>query len=169
MYPFSPKLPSHSDCRITLSRVPVFYIRSLLVIHFQHSSVYLSIPNSLTILPPILPPPAVRSSFSVSLFLLCKSVHSYHHNSRVLSVRWPQLVGGDCRTFSSLQEVLLGSAGRSSPVGRSLGTRPDTCFLLSQQTDFHQKERSQISWSQGTSVRSQRGMCICFGEPQWRE
>ena len=49
MYPFSPKLPSHLGCHITLSRVPMLYSRSLLVIHFKYSSVYMSFPSSLTI------------------------------------------------------------------------------------------------------------------------
>ena len=49
MYPFSSKLLSHPGCQITLSRVPCVYSRSLLVIHLKNTSVYLSIPNSLTI------------------------------------------------------------------------------------------------------------------------
>ena len=47
MYPFSPKLPSHPGCHITLSRVRCVYSMSLLVIHFKYSSVCMSIPNSL--------------------------------------------------------------------------------------------------------------------------
>ena len=47
-YPFSPKLPSHPGCHITLSRVPCVHSMSLLVIHFKYSSVCMSIPNSLT-------------------------------------------------------------------------------------------------------------------------
>ena len=46
---FSPKLPSHPYCHITLSRVPCVYSMSLLVIHFKYISVCMSIPNSLTI------------------------------------------------------------------------------------------------------------------------
>ena len=38
MYPFSPQLPSHPGCRITLGRVPVLYSMSLLVIYFKHSN-----------------------------------------------------------------------------------------------------------------------------------
>ena len=53
-----------------------------MVIHSQYSSVYVSIPNSLTIPSPILPPrplqPLGLSSKSVSLFLFCKLVHLYH-------------------------------------------------------------------------------------------
>ena len=49
MYPFSSKLPSHPGCHITLSRVPSAYNSFLLVIHFKYSSVYMSIPSSLTI------------------------------------------------------------------------------------------------------------------------
>ena len=52
MYPFSPKLPSHPGCHITLSRAPcAVYSRSLLVICFRCSGVYMFIPNS-TIPPP---------------------------------------------------------------------------------------------------------------------
>ena len=49
MYPFSPKLPSHPGCHTILSRVHVQYSRSLLVIHFKYSTVFLLILNSLTI------------------------------------------------------------------------------------------------------------------------
>ena len=49
---FSPKFHSHPGCHITLSRVPSAYNSFLLVIHFKYSSVYMSIPNSLTILSP---------------------------------------------------------------------------------------------------------------------
>ena len=69
MYPFSSKPPIHLNCHITLSRVPFgVYIRTLLVIHFKHSSVYRLLPNSLTILPPVLPPGNLQS-----LFLACSS------------------------------------------------------------------------------------------------
>ena len=51
MYPFFPKLPSHPGCHITWSR-HVLHSRSLSVIHFKYSRVYMSIPNSLTILSP---------------------------------------------------------------------------------------------------------------------
>ena len=44
MYPLSPKLPSHPGCHITLNRVPCATQRSLLVIHFKYSNVYISIP-----------------------------------------------------------------------------------------------------------------------------
>ena len=44
MYPFSPKRLSHSDCHIALSRVPVLYTRTLLVLYFIYSCVYMSIP-----------------------------------------------------------------------------------------------------------------------------
>ena len=44
----SPDAP-HPGCHITLSRVSSLYSRSLLVICFKYSSVYMSIPNSLTI------------------------------------------------------------------------------------------------------------------------
>ena len=42
MYLFSPQLPSHPGCHLTLSRVPCAYSRSLLVIHCEHSNVYMS-------------------------------------------------------------------------------------------------------------------------------
>ena len=44
----SPDAP-HPGCHVTLSRVSSLYSRSLLVICFKYSSVYMSIPNSLTI------------------------------------------------------------------------------------------------------------------------
>ena len=84
MYPFSPKLPSHQNYSITLSR-PVLSSRSLLVlvIHFKYSSVYMSIPNSLTILSPhpsslLTQQPLSSFSKSVSPFLLCKLLDLYH-------------------------------------------------------------------------------------------
>ena len=49
LYLFSPKLPSHPSCCITLSRVLCAIQQVLLVIHFKYSSVYMSIPNFLTI------------------------------------------------------------------------------------------------------------------------
>ena len=54
----------------------MLYIRSLLVIHFVYSGVYMSIPNSLT----ISSPSATMSLFSksVSLFLLCNQADLYH-------------------------------------------------------------------------------------------
>ena len=60
------------------------YSRFLLVIHFIHISVYMSIPISQFITPPPLPrhfPPLVSIrlfSTSVSLFLPCKPVHLCH-------------------------------------------------------------------------------------------
>ena len=60
------------------------YSRFLLVIHFIHNSVYMSIPISQFIPPPPPPlhfPPLVSIrlfSTSVSLFLPCKTVHLYH-------------------------------------------------------------------------------------------
>ena len=52
---------------------PVIYSRSWLVVHFEHSTVYMSIPHSLT-LSPALYPAVTESLFSkaVSLFLICK-------------------------------------------------------------------------------------------------
>ena len=49
------------------------YSRSLLIIHFKYSSVYTSIPNSLSIPSLYLSPQATISSVfkSVSLFLFC--------------------------------------------------------------------------------------------------
>ena len=70
----SPKLPSHPGCHTALSKFPVPYGRPLLVFHFIHSIVYMSIPNSLTI-PSLHPSPLLTiSSFFkfVSLFLFCK-------------------------------------------------------------------------------------------------
>ena len=50
MDPFAPKLPSHPACHIHWMEFHVPYSRSLSVIHYEYSSVYMSIPNSLTIL-----------------------------------------------------------------------------------------------------------------------
>ena len=64
------------------------YSRFLLVIHFIHISVYMSIPISQFKPPPPLPPcsfPPLVSirlfSTSVSLFLPCKPVHLYHFST----------------------------------------------------------------------------------------
>ena len=43
MRPFSPKLTSYPGCRITSRRVACVCSRSLLVIHFKYSSMYMSI------------------------------------------------------------------------------------------------------------------------------
>ena len=51
----SPKPPLPSRLPHNTEQRPVFYSRSLELIHFEHSYVYISIPNSLT-LPPILSP-----------------------------------------------------------------------------------------------------------------
>ena len=56
-----------------LSRVPVLYSRSLLVIHFIYSSVYMSIPMSQFNPPPCYPLVTVSLfSTSVTLFLFCR-------------------------------------------------------------------------------------------------
>ena len=69
MYPFSSKPPIHLNFHITLSRVPFgVYSRTLLVIHFKHSSVYRLLPNSLTILPPVLPQPRNLQSLFLARF-----------------------------------------------------------------------------------------------------
>ena len=56
------------------------YSRSLVVIHLKYSSVYMSIPKSLTVPPYNLPSLVTLSSFSklMSLFLFCQLVHLYH-------------------------------------------------------------------------------------------
>ena len=53
MYPFSPKLPPIQAATQHWAEFHVLYGRSLLVIHFKYSSVYLSIPNSLTTPSPV--------------------------------------------------------------------------------------------------------------------
>ena len=50
------------------------YSRSLLVIHFQYSSVYMSIPNSLFIPPVLFPSNHKHILKSVNLFLFCEKV-----------------------------------------------------------------------------------------------
>ena len=44
-----PQTPSHPGCIWHWAELPLLYSRSLWVIHFKYSSVYISIPNSLTI------------------------------------------------------------------------------------------------------------------------
>ena len=56
MYPFSLKLPSHPGCHKHWAEFPMLYSRTLLVIHFKYSSVYMSIPDSLTNPSPTSPP-----------------------------------------------------------------------------------------------------------------
>ena len=56
MYLFSPKLPSRPGCHKHWADFPMLYSRTLLVIHFKYSSVYMSIPNSLTNPSPTSPP-----------------------------------------------------------------------------------------------------------------
>ena len=51
------------------------FTRSMLLIHFEYSSMYMTIPNSLTI--PFPRQPYVHSLKSVSLFLFCKFI-LYH-------------------------------------------------------------------------------------------
>ena len=65
-------LPSYV-IRERWAEFPVIHSRSLLVVHFEHSTVYMSIPHSLT-LSPALYPALTESLFSkaVSLFLICK-------------------------------------------------------------------------------------------------
>ena len=58
-----PQNPSHPGCHIILSGVPCAIWRALLIIHFKHSSVYMSIPNSLTVPSPTPFPPVTVSSF----------------------------------------------------------------------------------------------------------
>ena len=85
MYAFSPKWPFHPGCHIVLSRVPVLYSGSLLVIHFKYTSVYMSIPNSLTIPSPHPPPPPATIS-SIS-----KSVTDKPKLRDILQDTWPLL------------------------------------------------------------------------------
>ena len=50
MHPFSPKLPSHPGCQITLNRVPCAIQHILVAYPFKiYSSVRMFIPNALTI------------------------------------------------------------------------------------------------------------------------
>ena len=65
MYPFFPKPSSHPGCHITLKEFHVLYSRTLLAFHFDYSSVYMSIQNSLTIHSPY-HTTATISSFSKS-------------------------------------------------------------------------------------------------------
>ena len=73
-------------CRMTVlhdntlcEQCSLCYTSSLLVIHFKYGRVYLSILNSLTIPPPLLPPGNEKIALiSLSLFLFCEWVHLYH-------------------------------------------------------------------------------------------
>ena len=53
----------------TTERLLLSYSRSLSVIHFKYSSVYVSIPNSLTIPAPILPPVTTSMFSKESLYI----------------------------------------------------------------------------------------------------
>ena len=55
-YPFSPSSPPSQAATWHWAEFPVLDSRSSLVLHVKHSSVSMSIPNSLTIPSPILPP-----------------------------------------------------------------------------------------------------------------
>ena len=69
--PFSPKLPSHLDCPMTLSRVPcVYYSRTLLVIHFFYIAVCACPSRTPEQSLPRISPPVTRSSSSQSVSLL---------------------------------------------------------------------------------------------------
>ena len=75
----SPPNPSSIRLPHNIEQSSMGYM-SLLVVHFNYSSMDMSIPNSLTTPPPSPPPTATTSSFSksVSLFLFCNYVHMYH-------------------------------------------------------------------------------------------
>ena len=84
IYPFSPKLPSHQAATEHWAEFPVLYSRSLLVIHFRYSRVYMSIPNPLTISSPILPPLAtiihsLRVCFFPSNLIFKNCLYIYTH------------------------------------------------------------------------------------------
>ena len=76
MYPFSPKLLSLPAATQPWAEFHVLYSRFLLVIHFEYSRVYMSIPNSLTIPFPQASPQQLLSCFSksVRLLLFCKFI-----------------------------------------------------------------------------------------------
>ena len=71
-----PQTPLLSRMPHNIEQNSMCYSRSLLVIHFKYSNVYLSLPNSLTITSPHLFILATISSFckSMSLFLFCKFI-----------------------------------------------------------------------------------------------
>ena len=80
MYLFSSKLPSHSGCHMTLSRVHCAIHRTLVFIHPVYNSLHLLTANSQSF-PPSLPSPlAITSLFSmsVSLFLFHREAHLYY-------------------------------------------------------------------------------------------
>ena len=91
------------------------YSRSLLLIYFVHISVYMSIPTSQFILPPLPPhhhhfPPLVSIrlfSTSVSLFLPCKLVHLYHFSRFHIY----KLIYGICFSLSDLLHSVWQSLG----------------------------------------------------------
>ena len=66
----SPVIQPAASC---WAEFPVLFSRPLLVTYFKYGSVYMSIPNSLTI-PSRYPSPRNQSLFSKSLFLFCKFI-----------------------------------------------------------------------------------------------
>ena len=72
-----PNSPFHPGCRITWSRAPCGYRRTLMVTHFKYSSVYIMVSNSLSLPSDHSSPLATVSSFSVHLY------HSFVHLYKV--------------------------------------------------------------------------------------
>ena len=92
IYPFSPKLPSHPCCHVTLSRIfHVLYSRSLLVSHFKYSSVYMLISNILPIPFPHSSCLGTVSSFSMSLYYLLAFFPMWSSSiyTKVFGMFWP--------------------------------------------------------------------------------
>ena len=110
-YPFSPKLPSRPGCHIPLSRVPVLQSRPPLVNYFKYSTVYTTIPNSLTIPSPIHPP---RQS-QISSLLFCKLVQMFRQRkTQQKRCTWPFSLSVDASKQShcwTWLTVLISSKG----------------------------------------------------------
>ena len=80
--------PSHQGWHITWVELHVLYSRSLLVIHFKYSSVYMTFPNSLTIPSSHLFPhpfPLDKLNFFSLLFLFCIGVQAWLYNVVIVS------------------------------------------------------------------------------------
>ena len=124
MYPFSPRLPSHPGCLMTLSRVaqccPVLCSRSLFAIHFKQSRVHMTTPNSLSYPFPPFFPSAIMNSFSksVSLQKACILVPGRSHEPAV----WCQY---ESLPTWGLKTLRKGQWGRRKAICLQNGMSPD--------------------------------------------
>ena len=96
-----------------------------MVIRLKYSSVYILIPNSLTI-PSHQPSPLVTINLfskSVSLFLLCKYVHLYHFFlDSIYKGIWASPVAQLAKNRSAIQETWVQSLGWEDPLEKGTAT-----------------------------------------------